>query len=978
MLLIQLTAVLHFTWGTPAAHAAAGALTLHPPFSAPVGAEQAYLFTGRLWNLGEEYPAELPPRREAGVEQDALYVRYRVLEPGPDGSPRLEVLAHSLEGATLRPFALLPWRGILRLTPEGAVPEVGEIPSWGAVQMESPEWVTGWVTPAAELPQGAVPPGTSWQVRVPVVVGLPDGFRVNEAALEISGTFSGWPERDGRTVAVVSESFAGRASGLYEIFSLPPDCDAACMAEMAEWIVPFSTTVAGDAEMWLVPGEFPWGGRSGQRFDIEWSEPDAQPARAYAEVQVQRHDEPQALAEGVALANGETRHGDLGTGALLRHWSRGGRGAPADLYTFAGEAGDRALIIMNASGFEPLLILSNEEGQVIAEADTWFGPAPEIWVTLPYTGTYAVQATTSADAAAGSYTLSLATGPDAGEAFPPGDPWSGDPFDSEEDGAGPEQFWDWGWLGGIGTNYAECEVLTKGTLRPLALSAGMPRSDMLRAGTRIDDCDELPTLYRFQGTQDTEILIQMISDQFDTYLVLLDSEWNVLETDDDSAGDVHAQIRTWLPADGDYYVLAGESLQYSHGGGGEYTLYFDSGDQVVAILEGCGYPRTRTPVALDAPALAGSIAGYLDQWVTPVGCSATFDLYTFTGAAGDEVEIEARSADFDTTLTLLDEAMNELAFDDDGAGGKDAAIAVTLPATGVYYVKVQSFWPYTGGSYELSLAHTRLAPRDTPPDAAVDACAGLWERGALALRSGDWDEVLPGTRPPFAAGACYSNHQVYRFEASEGDEALIEVYTDEPARIQLTVFDTAWQVVADDTVEASDFGQIYTLIPESGTYFIVSGAFNDAGETVPYDLYLDVGFDLFANCWSPEEFVLEPGVPVTVERDLFDLPGYCNGLSDRYTFFGEAGAAVTIRMTSDQFYSYLGLFDPDLYFVVGDDELERPVTGGEPPGAQISIVLPVTGEYFIEANMVPAGAGYIGTYTLQLDVHGFVEETDSD
>jgi serine protease Do len=67
------------------------------------------------------------------------------------------------------------------------------------------------------------------------------------------------------------------------------------------------------------------------------------------------------------------------------------------------------------------------------------------------------------------------------------------------------------------------------------------------------------------------------------------------------------------------------------------------------------------------------------------------DVWYFEGTAGQRVQIDLRSRDFDSYLQLLDAAGNVLADNDDGAGGKDSRITATLRTSQRYQVVANTY-----------------------------------------------------------------------------------------------------------------------------------------------------------------------------------------------------------------------------------------------------------------------------------------------
>lgn len=75
-------------------------------------------------------------------------------------------------------------------------------------------------------------------------------------------------------------------------------------------------------------------------------------------------------------------------------------------------------------------------------------------------------------------------------------------------------------------------------------------------------------------------------------------------------------------------------------------------------------------------------------------------VWKFDGSAGQDIEIEVESEDFDTTLRLFSPTGEEVAFNDDGGDGTNSRLEATLPAAGRYLVVVGAYGT-SQGSYDL-------------------------------------------------------------------------------------------------------------------------------------------------------------------------------------------------------------------------------------------------------------------------------------
>jgi hypothetical protein len=80
------------------------------------------------------------------------------------------------------------------------------------------------------------------------------------------------------------------------------------------------------------------------------------------------------------------------------------------------------------------------------------------------------------------------------------------------------------------------------------------------------------------------------------------------------------------------------------------------------------------------------------------------DRYAFFGSAGQTVTLALSSSSFDTYLYLVDPFGQVVAQDDDGGGGTNSRIQITLPTSGTYTAEVTSFLTNITGGYTLSLS----------------------------------------------------------------------------------------------------------------------------------------------------------------------------------------------------------------------------------------------------------------------------------
>ena len=117
-----------------------------------------------------------------------------------------------------------------------------------------------------------------------------------------------------------------------------------------------------------------------------------------------------------------------------------------------------------------------------------------------------------------------------------------------------------------------------------------------------------------------------------------------------------------------------------------------------AVLE-CGLRLT----GLSCPGT--TVAGSIISSDCPASDGNGYDLWQFSGNAGDTITIDLRSTAFDPFLILLDPSDVPVAENDDlSAGSTDSRITFTLPSTGTWTVVANSTAPGGSGDYTLSIS----------------------------------------------------------------------------------------------------------------------------------------------------------------------------------------------------------------------------------------------------------------------------------
>jgi len=242
---------------------------------------------------------------------------------------------------------------------------------------------------------------------------------------------------------------------------------------------------------------------------------------------------------GVAVAESVgTEDSRLHRGELTKDDDTLNSGEFTDRYNFQGKKGERVILDLRSTEFDPYLILISPSGSQ-EENDDHEGDATRslLSVALAEDGEYSVIATSYAPEATGSYDLRIDRG------------WG------EEAGAGPRT--------------------ERGTL-----AAG---DDTLRSGEFTDPFD-------FQARPGQRVHLDLTSNDFDTYLILKLPNGEQLENDDDDRAG-HSVIDANITEPGDYQVLV---TSFETGETGSYDLVIELEDAGTSP----GVTRDLVPLAL--------------------------------------------------------------------------------------------------------------------------------------------------------------------------------------------------------------------------------------------------------------------------------------------------------------------------------------------------------------------------------------------
>ena len=311
-----------------------------------------------------------------------------------------------------------------------------------------------------------------------------------------------------------------------------------------------------------------------------------------------------------------------------------------------------------------------------------------------------------------------------------------------------------------------------------------------------------------------------------------------------------------------------------------------------------------------------------------------YDDYLVRAWAGQRLEAVMRAADFDAYLEVFHQGDSEaLASDDDGLGeGTNSRLRFTADRAGTYVLRARTLSGIEGGAYTLGLTQRPAAGRPPRP---TGIRVGQSIEGALTARD-----------PETESGHAYD---AYAFRAREGDRFTIDLIADafDPVvRVgEMRAGEFVELAMNDDTMETGLNSRLIFTAGTTGDYIIRATPLG-AGDEGAYTVALARGPELAA------AQTIEIGGSVEGALAEDDGRGAGGEIADAYRFSGQEGQRIRIDMSSDEFDTYVELFDANHVSLAQDDD-------GAPEGtnSRLTFTLPGTGAYFIEARAFSEATG---------------------
>ena len=658
---------------------------------------------------------------------------------------------------------------------------------------------------------------------------------------------------------------------------------------------------------------------------------------------------------------------------------------PADRFVFNAIAGQQVEFQMNSEAFDPYLYILDHDGMIIAEDDDSAGHLDaRIRLTFPSTGAYSV-ITSSFSGGIGAYTLStfiFEVSPVQYNDFDIGDEIQGSL--SENDGQINNGYYADGYtfegraglrlqiemntnefgaalslIAPTGEIIAHNNVSSGsvasinetlpvgGEYRVLATSNGpnqtgsytlvaqettvtshVIESTQLELGAltmgNLDATDSISLRqvyeehYHFEGNEGEVVDIQLSSQELDAYVQLLDNNGRVLAENDDADG-LNSRLSFPLSSDGTYTVVA---TSYSMAEG-SYVLTVDM----------------REPVEIEAERLriGQSVNGEFNrESARSNNLQMPIDVYHLELEAGSAIQLRADShintyfiVTAPTGESILDQSLGGGYYDEYSNNSGNQIF--TAPMSGTYIVSLGSY-DIEGGAYIL---HVEEAGSNEELDVTEI------EFDSLVEAEFNGSEPIDNQR--------YVGYRPYTFTLEEPTTVRITMES-----IPIDTYLELYQenILLESNDDSNGLNSMIQRTLSSGTYVIHASTYS--GGVGPYTLAL---MEL-----QPVTVAIEPisiGDTIMATLEDSDPQSITRGVfSDVYTFDGQAGQGVTIRMSSEPIDCYLLVFDPNGERVAENDD------SNETLNAQVSFIMTLDGDYRVLATSYN---GDLGDYQLSLE-----------
>ena len=339
-----------------------------------------------------------------------------------------------------------------------------------------------------------------------------------------------------------------------------------------------------------------------------------------------------------------------------------------------------------------------------------------------------------------------------------------------------------------------------------------------------------------------------------------------------------------------------------------------------------------------------------------------YKVVTFMGTAGQTVQIDMLSSDFDAYLYLKDQNGNTLAHDDDGGGGRNARIIQTLSYSGMYQIYANTVGRGETGSFTLQL-------RASDMQQMAQQGAGMAQQ--IPIGTSVSGQLMPSD-PTMPDG---SHYKLFTFMGTAGQTVQIDMISSAFDSYMYLRNQNGQSIAHDDDGGGGLNARITQTLPYTGMYQIVANTLA-SGQFGAFTVQLQGG----QMGMQPTVTQMQPMVSAIPSINSLATIGQV-GLNQQvqntliaggvawnnkpihlYGFECGAGQSTQIDVLSS-WDNYVIVFDPNGMEVAHDDD------GGEGLNARLRFTCPTSGLYRLGVTTGLASTTP-GAYTLQVQAMG--------
>jgi serine protease Do len=238
-----------------------------------------------------------------------------------------------------------------------------------------------------------------------------------------------------------------------------------------------------------------------------------------------------------------------------------------------------------------------------------------------------------------------------------------------------------------------------------------------------------------------------------------------------------------------------------------------------ALLAGCGGGAAPT-TPMRSLSINAEASATLSAQDPRLSDNTAYQTWRFTGHAGDMVEIDVTSSDFDTYAILQDDAGRELAHDDDAGEGTNARIMYALPSSGTYRVVAKA---YREGNYGTYRVHLQRLGSVVPGGNGSTIGRGQLMTGRLSLSD-----------PRLSDNSVY---HTYMYQGHAGEALTIDVMSSDFDAFAILQDPYGNEVSRDDDSGEGTDARIITTLRQTGIFRIIVNTYS-AGASGTYTLWV--------------------------------------------------------------------------------------------------------------------------------------------